>query len=55
MADLQKLFINIYGEYSKTSEMYMDATELENYFINLIGEKKTNLNENVVVEKIPTK
>lgn len=40
MQDLQKLFICLYSDYPRSSEMYASATELEGYLNNLIDVQK---------------
>ena len=45
MQDLLKLFIGMYTEYPRSSEIYASATELESYLNNLIDVQKSKTQE----------
>lgn len=43
--DMSDLFIKIYGSYSKNSDVYRDAGQLEGYLTTLINAEKGKLKE----------
>jgi hypothetical protein len=43
--DMNDLFIKIYGHYSRTSNMYNDAADLEGYLTALISTEKGKIKE----------